>query len=472
MVKSKILILAILLFTYGKTDAQEDKIILNRQELSLTLIPPSPVTDKITLDIRAGLWNTTNNDKTLTVFLYLDKEKSSNLLHQQQITIPAETASCVKFRRPTADKAGSHKIILVTKSGTKTLRTERPIQIIPSDVRSTKKIDGAWINFYHWSETEGVFWNSEIKKMTDSQWGELINAQHSLQMNIVVVQEVFRNEMYSGRNTIEKDGYQGLGFYPSNLFPGRMPITALDPLEAVLTAADKDGMNVFMAVGLYAWFDFSKGSLEWHKKVADELWEKYGHHPSFYGWYISEEQVGSLGNEEERKDIVEFFKYFSEYVHQLTPDKPIMLATNAHGLRGAEVTYSKLLPYLDILCPFGFHRMPEGDLNGEQAAEKLQSLCDEAGSHLWMDMEVFDFSGPDNALVPRSIAGLLSDLHRFPNFEKILCYQYPGLLNSPSMSIKPGGENTVKLYLDYKKYLDSMKVPATDMKKAATLKSK
>jgi hypothetical protein len=28
-------------------------------------------------------------------------------------------------------------------------------------------------------------------------------------------------------------------------------------------------------------------------------------------------------------------------------------------------------------------------------------------------------------------------------------------MNSPDMSIKPGGENTVKLYLDYKHYLDS-----------------
>ena len=75
-------------------------------------------------------------------------------------------------------------------------------------------------------------------------------------------------------------------------------------------------------------------------------------------------------------------------------------------------------------------------------------------------MEVFDFEngvpGTLDALVPRPIKGLLSDLHRFPNFEKILCYQYPGLMNSPGMSIKPGGENTVQLFLDYKKYLKDM----------------
>ena len=467
MKKSEIILLVLLASVFSNGFARESGINKNRPELSLTLIPPSPVTDKIDLDIRAGLWNNTNTDKTVTVFFYLDKEKTSNLLHQQKITISPGTASSVKFKWPTAGKAGDHKIILVTKSGEQTLRMERPIEIIASAIRSTKQIDGAWINFYHWSEAEGQYWNPEIKKLTDVQWGELMDGQHSLEMNVIVVQEVFRNQEYSGKHTIDQDGFKGRAFYPSELFPERVPITAVDPLEAVMAAADKNGMNVFMSVGLYAWFDFSKGSLEWHKKVAEELWNKYGHHPSFYGWYISEEQDGGLGTDQDRKDIVEFFKEFKAYVYQFAPEKPIMLATNSHNLRGAEDTYRKLLPYLDILCPFGFHRMPSTDLTGEQAAEKLQALCDEAGSHLWMDMEVFEFFGPDNALIPRPIAGLLSDLHRFPNFEKILCYQYPGLMNSPSMSLKPGGENTVKLYLDYKKYLDSINVPVKKTKKCA-----
>lgn len=427
-----------------------------KPEISLTLIPPSPVTDQVSLDVRAGIYNHSDTKKTVIVSIYLDDEK--NILHRQKISLAPMSAGCVKFPWSTRGKAGGHKIILITRSGKKVTRMERPLEIIASTIRSTRRIDGAFMGFYHWSEEEGKFWNPEIKKMSEAQWGELTNAQHSLDMNIVVVQELFRNEMYAAKHSIEKDGYQGRSYYPSKLFPGRMPITATDPLEAVLARADKNGMNVFVAVGLYAWFDFSKGSLEWHKKVADELWERYGHHPSFYGWYISEEQLGSLGDAQAREDIVNFFREFSAHVRRLAPDKPVMLATNAHGLEGAEDTYRKLLPNLDILCPFGFHRMPDKDLTGEQAAEKLQALCNEANSHLWMDMEVFDFA-EGNALVPRPIKGLLSDLHRFPNFEKIICYQFPGLLNSPSMSIKPGGENTVKLYLDYKEYLDSVKLP-------------
>jgi hypothetical protein len=103
--------------------------------------------------------------------------------------------------------------------------------------------------------------------------------------------------------------------------------------------------------------------------------------------------------------------------------------------------------------------MPEKDISGEEAAGLFQKLCNEAGCHLWLDMEVFLFS-KDLALYPRPIDGLVSDIQRFQNFETILCYQYPGLMNSPWASRKPGGEATVKLFVDYKRFLESEKETA------------
>ena len=458
----KIIGLSFLIFSSISLFAQNFNQAKNKPQVSLTLIPPSPVTDQIILDIRAGVRNEGKQVKNFKIFFYLDDEKSATLLNQFKISVNAQSAKAVKFRWSTKNKAGKHKMILVCKNGKSTLRLEKEINIIASDIRSTKKVDGAWINFYHWSDEEGRHWNPDIKKMTDDQWRELIDAQHELEMNVIVMQELFRNQEYVDSQKIEQNGYKGRAFYPSKLFPERMPIAANDPVEAVLSQADKNGMNVFVAVGLYAWFDFTKGSLDWHKKVASELWEKYGHHPSFYGWYVSEEMDGGLGDEKHREQIVYFFKEFSKYVKKLAPEKPVMLATNSHSVRSAQTTYAKLLPYLDILCPFGFHRMPKNDYTGEEVAAVLQKLCDDASSHLWMDMEVFEFEkgtpGTLDALVPRPIKGLLSDLHRFPNFEKILCYQYPGLMNSPGMSIKPGGENTVKLFLDYKKYIKELEL--------------
>ncbi len=48
------------------------------------------------------------------------------------------------------------------------------------------------------------------------------------------------------------------------------------------------------------------------------------------------------------------------------------------------------------------------------------------------------------------------DLLRFPNFEKILCYQYPGLLTHPDACIKLGGSAAVNLYRDYCRYLATL----------------
>ena len=131
-----------------------------------------------------------------------------------------------------------------------------------------------------------------------------------------------------------------------------------------------------------------------------------------------------------------------------------MLAPNSFRIRRAGTAYQRLLPHLDILCPFGFHRMPEGDISGEKAAAMMQEWCDQAGAHLWMDLESFVFRNGAE-LHPRPIEGLISDFTRFDSFEKTLHYQFPGMMSAPTMSRQPGGPNSVKLYLDYRDYLSN-----------------
>jgi hypothetical protein len=425
--------------------------------ISLTLVPPSPVTAQIALDIRGAIRNNADTTVRFELAFYLDTENPEGRLHQETIELAPKSAAGIKFLWPTKGHSGNHEIIFVAKSGTDILRIQKPLEILSSIIRSTQRIDGAWAGIYHWSEQEGRLWNADIKKLTDDQWREIVQGMHKIGMDIIVIQEVFRNQMYVDKHSIERDGYTGRAFYPSNLYPGRMPIAAKDPVEAILSEADKLRMSVMVGVGLYAWFDFFPGSLVWHKKVADELWECYGRHSSFYGWYVSEEVSGNLGVDDRHRDwLVEFFREFTPHVRRLAPDKPVMLASNCFSIREAGDYYAKLLPCLDILCPFGFHRMPARDMTGEEAALALQKYCDAAGAHLWLDLEVFIF-GPQGELIPRPIAGLLGDLKRFPNFEKILCYQYPGLMNHPEMSLKPGGPASVKIYLDYKKYLKEKK---------------
>lgn len=453
-----LLVISILFFTGLWAD---------ENNVSLTLIPPGKITNKVDLDIRGGIINKSDQQRTFEVSIYWGREKRNTLLYESSVTVPAGKSETVKIVVPTKQRLGKHKVILKVTDGNRTYRRTKDIEVVESDIRSIQQISGAWAGIYHWSEIEGKHWNKDIKKMTDEQWKELVRSMHKVEMDMIVIQEVFRNEQYVGKHNTTVDSYAGKAFYPSELYPGRMDITAEDPIEAILSEADRLGMNVLVGVGIFAWFDFTPESLEWHKRVAKELWDMYGHHESFYAFYVSEESGGGLDNWEQqpdmrkkrKADIVNFFKEFKSYCNSFAPGKPIMLATNSFEVPNGMDTYPALLEHLDILCPFGFARMPAGDLTGKEAADMLQEACNKAKSHLWFDLEAFLFN-PDNSLYPRPIEEIIHDLNLFSNFEKILCYQFPGVFNDPDMSIRVGEERTIDLFNGYMKYLKELKAKA------------
>lgn len=267
----------------------------NHDYIGLTLVPPGRVTDKVDLDIRAGVVNNGDADKTYSIYMYLGDEADENILLQESVSLKPGESYAGKYILDTDGMSGENEISLKIESasGQKHLVT-RPFEVVKSEIRSTRQIDGAWAGLYHWSEEEGRHWNKDIKELTADQWRELVKSMHSVGMDVVVIQEVFRNNDYVGQHSTTVENYQGRAFYPSKLYPGRMPIASEDPVEAILSEADELGMSVFVGVGMFAWFDFTAESLNWHKRVASELWERYGHHSSFYGFYISEECAGNL----------------------------------------------------------------------------------------------------------------------------------------------------------------------------------
>ena len=450
--------LIFLLYMFGGTFA------LFGQSVGLTLIRPTTITNQVNLDIRAGLVNNENTVQKIDISIYLNEKDELSLLYHSQVTLAPGQSHLVNKIISTKDKVGNNKIILVTTTDKETFETSKNIEVLDSPIRSTQTIDGTWSSLYIYSETEGKYWNPDLRKMTDSNWRELVHSMNKLDMNIVVIQESFRNEEYVGKHNIEQEGYQGKAFYSSELYPGRMPITAKDPIENILTQADQDSMYVFLGVGMYAWFDYTEGSLKWHKKAAKELWEKYHHHPSFYGFYISEEGVGSLDSWEtdpakkllRQQEVVHFFAEFKQYCSEFAPDKPIMFAPNAWGITEACDKYPILLKNVDIICPFAFARMPKNDLAGAEAVKLFQKWCDEAGSHLWLDLEVFNFD-ENYSLCPKTIENIKQDMLAYSNFEKILCFQLPGIFNDPSMSFRIGQESTLTRFMEYLQYLKQVK---------------
>ena len=421
-------------------------VCCGRPDVDVTLVPPVSVSDKAAFDIRTGLVHHGSATGVYDVAVYLQTHDAERLVSQERVQVAPGEPLLLKQSVKTAGMSGKYNVLVKVRKGLKTITRSRPIEVVPSPSRATATIDGAWAGLYHWSETEGLHWNRDIRHFTAEDWKGVVRAMHHIGMDIIVIQELFRHEAYVNAHDVTLDTYPGKAYYPSSLYPGRMDIACPDPVEAIMAAADELGMHVLPGIGLFAWFDFGETSLQWHKAVAKEVYDRYGHHPSFYGFYVSEECFGCLDGQ-----IAGFFEQFTDYCRHLAPAKPVMLATNCFGIQGKEAEYAALLKHLDILCPFGFSRMPEGDLSGKEAAATLQRWCDAAGAHLWMDLEAFAFN-PDGSLSPRSFPSIRQELAEMDGFEKILCYQYPGVFNNPAFHRQAGEDAGIKLYADYMAY--------------------
>lgn len=429
------------------------------RDVDITLIPPVQVSNKVDLDVRMGVVNNNKFTNTYKLKLILRNVEEERVVKEWKVKIMNGSTYSLSYKLPTADMCGKYEVELVASSLFSTSSQVRKIEVIPSDKKSLGTIDGAWVGLSPWSDTQGKNWKSDICQLTDEDWRGVVRSMHHIGMNIIVVQELFRKDAYSDQHSMTANSYDGKAFYPSNIYPERMGLQSEDPLEAIMDEADKLDMCVLPGIGLYAWFDFSEESLVWHQRVTEEVYKRYGHHPSFYGFYLSEEAHGSLDNgcptEELRKqytdEIVSFFENYTAFCGNLAPSKPVMLATNCFNLEGRDAAYASLLKNIDILCPFGFTRMPTCDLSGKDAADLLQTWCDAAGAHLWLDLEAFSFN-PDGSLSPMQFDKLKSDVLSYDSFEKTLCYQYTGLFNNPAYHPQIGEDSSIELYSQYMAY--------------------
>ena len=182
-----------------------------------------------------------------------------------------------------------------------------------------------------------------------------------------------------------------------------------------------------------------------------ELNERYGHHKSFYGWYISEEIMGSLYFDypavpnEKYKDIQSFFKEYTAFVRRLTPTKPVALAPNNIHMHWYEKEWLPILENLDIIIPFAFAR-------SEYNIDEIMNMCRKAGTHFWVDMEMFAVPFTDG-LRPKKIPDLLKEMKNYDKLEQIYGYQYTGIMNEPGHRMNLGLAETEKFYSEYMNYL-------------------
>ena len=384
--------------------------------------------------------------------------QNDRVCKEVKLAVPASD-EYTRIHLDLAGITGEIELAFCLQSQSDTIEKNIPYEIIDSPVRSTRLLDGCWISLIHWSDDEARHFNNGLRKLTDKQWQDKIEDMHKLGIYGVMIQNMFDSTAYVFEHSQGLDQYEGKAFYPSKLYPKRYEgLTIQDPLEAILSKADELDMQVFVGVGLYAWFDYSKDSLEWHKRVATELYEMYGHHKSFYSFYISEELHGSFydtyrpAHKEAWTDVVDFFEEFAKHIKTIAPTKPISMAPNNIEFELHREKWGPTLKNIDILLPFAFAR----DLDHLNIKE-IQEICNTAGTHFWVDMEIFDFPFDKTGLVPKKYDDLLNEIKIYDDLENIFGYQYTGLINNPEHDFGLGNEETKIIFERYLRYYQNVK---------------
>ena len=267
-----------------------------------------------------------------------------------------------------------------------------------------KPISGSWFEFQHPGGKEGVYWDKDLRQFTAAQWREKIREISETGMEYLVMMNVAAH---------------GKAFFDTKLAP-KFEMGCEDPIETVLSAADEFGVKFFVSN------DYWGPDLDAHRMMTDrelgkkrnqsmeEIYKKYGHHKSFYGWYFPNESW--------------LDPYFCDFVIPYVNEC-------------AQVAKSLNANCVNIIAPYNIKK------------EKCDDYFVRQRSRIWADMELFYFEQTTHgSLLPADFNNRI--IHQMeaisPFVDKILVYQYLGIMNKPQSKAHAGlrGE-TVRLYNQY-----------------------
>lgn len=315
---------------------------------------------------------------------------------------------------------------------------------------STKSIVGSWFEFQHSSTVEGVDWNPSCVRFTASQWKAKIREIAEVGMeNLVLMSTALYDR----------------SFYNSKIFP-KWDLGCDDPLESVLSAADKYGVRFFISNGFYSNWRSSIAiadplTSKKRKQAMEEIAHLYAHHRSFYGWYWPHE--ASI-NGHYSEEFIRYVNASSKLARQLTPKTQILIAP--YGTRKAipDDVYVRQLEAIDVdIIAYQDEVGVRKSKVTETSAfyEGLRKAHDRAQrAKIWADIELFEFEGEvyNSALLPSHFSRVQKQIEAVsPWVEKILGYQYQGMMNKPGSEAFAGSPASTKLYSDYINWRNAQK---------------
>jgi len=321
------------------------------------------------------------------------------------------------------------------------------------EIVEAKIIKGTWFEFEHHSTIEGTYWNDSLYQFSEANWRNKIKEIKELGMEyIVLLASSLNNEAYFNSTVYSKSKHK-----TTNL------------IETLLDGAEKLELKVFLSAGYYGkWQNpYSNMIDEAVTKRAftaiKELYEKFNSYKSFYGWYLPDE---TAINPYFQEAFINYVNKYSDYFKILDKTKKVLIAPYGTRLLSTDEYFINQLKNLKVDFIAYQDEVGVEKSTTEETGEfyrKLKIAHDKAnGPALWADVELFEFEGEvyNSPLLPASFERVSKQLEQVsPYVETILVYQYIGLMNKDNSNIILGNkEKSVKLYNDYKKFLNNFKI--------------
>ncbi len=226
---------------------------------------------------------------------------------------------------------------------------------------------------------------------------------------------------------------------------------SVDLIEMFLTLSDKYKMNFFFGMydsGKYWQEGLFQKEIDLNLMLIDEVWEKYGKHPSFKGWYLSQEisrrtknmsRIYAEVGKQAKAVSGNLTTMVSPYIHGVKTDQ-VMSGEKALTVREHEEEWNEILGNVagavDILA------FQDGQVDYHELYDYLvvnKKLADKYGMQCWTNIESFDRDMPIRFLPIKWEKLLLKlDAARRAGMENAITFEFSHFMSPNSAYLQAG----------------------------------
>jgi len=342
-------------------------------------------------------------------------------------------------RREFITCVGAASAATVLAPGCRTAETQ-PGRATPKPIR------GSWISIW-WDDRRHHYWNDACVQFSAEQWELAVKDVADLGFEYLVLLAIAKG---------------GKAFYDTALLP-RLPMACADPIEALLKGGDKYGVKFFLSSDWYGDWDeqalLAPERMSTRFRMMEEIATRYARHKSFYGWYWPNEACLTPYFSD---NFIRHVNLCSAEARRLMPKTRTLTAPYGTNLAVSDDKFVRQLEELDV--DIIAYQDEVGCLRMDTAKsvacyERLRRAHDRVPQRaLWADVEVFGWEGPANKqtspLIPAPFERVLAQLDAVSPFvDKVLIYQFQGLMNRPGSRAFAGHPDSGQLYRDYVAWL-------------------